>query len=157
MSKKGVKITAAVIAVVFILGIVGPLLYSMAFSEPVDRAAELKAQIAETEKRISELNAEADAARELKKTKLDESAGRLRAICEKGLSSYIEIIFSAEKPSDFTDRAVIVRELMEYDKNMTNALSKIQNEIETKKADANLQLERQKAAEAELLAMEKNK
>lgn len=157
MGKRGVKITAIVIAAVFLLGIIGPLLYSMAFSEPADKIKELQEKITQTEQRIAELDAEMAAAETLENEKLSESGKRLRVMCEKGLTSYIDIIFSAENLSDFADRIVIARELMEYDRNITGAIKAIKNEISAKKAEVEELLLQQRAAEAELLALEENK
>lgn len=157
MGKRGVKITAIVIAAVFLLGIIGPLIYSMAFSEPVDKIKELQEKITQTEQRIAELDAEMAAAETLENEKLSESGKRLRVMCEKGLTSYIDIIFSAENLSDFADRIVIARELMEYDRNITGAIKAIKNEISAKKAEVEELLLQQRAAEAELLALEENK
>ena len=157
MGKRGVKITAIVIAAVFLLGIIGPLLYSMAFSEPADKIKELQEKIMQTEQRIAELDAEMAAAETLENEKLSESGKRLRVMCEKGLTSYIDIIFSAENLSDFADRIVIARELMEYDRNITGAIKAIKNEISAKKAEVEELLLQQRAAEAELLALEENK
>lgn len=157
MGKRGVKITAIVIAAVFLLGIIGPLIYSMAFSEPADKIKELQEKIMQTEQRIAELDAEMAAAETLENEKLSESGKRLRVMCEKGLTSYIDIIFSAENLSDFADRIVIARELMEYDRNITGAIKAIKNEISAKKAEVEELLLQQRAAEAELLALEENK
>lgn len=157
MGKRGVKITAIVIAAVFLLGIIGPLLYSMAFSEPADKIKELQEKIMQTEQRIAELDAEMAAAETLENEKLSESGKRLGVMCEKGLTSYIDIIFSAENLSDFADRIVIARELMEYDRNITGAIKAIKNEISAKKAEVEELLLQQRAAEAELLALEENK
>ena len=157
MGKRGVKITAIVIAAVFLLGIIGPLIYSMAFSEPADKIKELQEKIMQTEQRIAELDAEMAAAETLENEKLSESGKRLRVMCEKGLTSYIDIIFSAENLSDFADRIVIARELMEYDRNITGAIKAIKNEISAKKAEVEELLLQQRAAEAELLSLEENK
>ncbi len=154
MSKKGVRITAIVIAIIFFIGIVGPLAYMYVFSEPADKLQALRDEIAAAEQRVSEINAELAAAEEVERAKLEESGKRLRIMCEKGITSYLDIIFSAENLSDFTDRIVIARELMEYDRNITEAMKNIKHEISAKKAEAEALLEQKRADEAELLELE---
>ena len=151
MSKKQIKITAIVIAVIFILGIAGPLAY-IAFSAPPDgdtKAADIaelnekiKAVAAETE----ELDKKLAAAEELEKNQSEDSGRRFRVMCEKGVGSYLDIIFSSESLSDFTDRIVIARELAEYDKSVTDAIAEV-------KAEISAAAEAKSAAQSELIRL----
>ena len=157
MNKKQVKIIAIIIAVIFLLGIAGPLAY-IAFSEPdssglsdIDEMSdadinakikELGDQITAAEKESAELDKKAEAADELDKKQTEESGRRFRIMCERGISSYLDIIFSSTDLSDFNDRIVIAKELAEYDKKVANALKDVKREI----ADAKEELERLSAA-----------
>ena len=144
MNKKQVKIVAIIIAVIFLLGIAGPLAY-IAFSEPdssglsdIDEMsdADINAKIKElgdqrtaAEKESAELDKKAEAADELDKKQTEESGRRFRIMCERGISSYLDIIFSSTDLSDFNDRIVIAKELAEYDKKVANALKDVKREI----------------------------
>lgn len=144
MNKKQVKIIAIIIAVIFLLGIAGPLAY-IAFSEPdssglsdidemsdADMNAKIKElgdQITAAEKESAELDKKAEAADELDKKQTEESGRRFRIMCERGISSYLDIIFSSTDLSDFNDRIVIAKELAEYDKKVANALKDVKREI----------------------------
>ena len=144
MNKKQVKIVAIIIAVIFLLGIAGPLAY-IAFSEPdssglsdidemsdADMNAKIKElgdQITAAEKESAELDKKAEAADELDKKQTEESGRRFRIMCERGISSYLDIIFSSTDISDFNDRIVIAKELAEYDKKVANALKDVKREI----------------------------
>lgn len=144
MNKKQVKIVAIIIAVIFLLGIAGPLAY-IAFSEPdssglsdIDEMSdadinakikELGDQITAAEKESAELDKKAEAADELGKKQTEESGRRFRIMCERGISSYLDIIFSSTDLSDFNDRIVIAKELAEYDKKVANALKDVKREI----------------------------
>ena len=150
MNKKQVKIVAIIIAVIFLLGIAGPLAY-IAFSEPdssglsdIDEMSdadinakikELGDQITAAEKESAELDKKAEAADELDKKQTEESGRRFRIMCERGISSYLDIIFSSTDLSDFNDRIVIPKELAEYDKKVANALKDVKREIADAKAE----------------------
>lgn len=151
MNKKQIRITAIVIAVIFLLGVAGPLAY-VAFSAPSEEA-DAAADIAEINQKIKAVNVEIEeldkklaAAEELEKNRSEESAGRFRVMCEKGVASYLDIIFSAESLSDFADRIVIARELAEYDKSVMNAIAEVKTEISSAS-------EAKKAAQSELLRL----
>ncbi len=130
MNRKIVKITAIVIAIAFILGLLGPLAYTYVFSAPQDE------ENAETqEKTVDELREELKAAEErlaaidlLEKNIYADSEERFRIMCERGTLSYVDIIFSAKSFSDFTDRIVIARELLEYDKNVMRSIGDLKDE-----------------------------
>ena len=164
MNKKQVKIVAIIIAVIFLLGIAGPLAY-IAFSEPdssglsdIDEMSdadinakikELSDQITAAEKESAELDKKAEAADELDKKQTEESGRRFRIMCERGISSYLDIIFSSTDISDFNDRIVIAKELAEYDKKVANALKDVKREIADAKEEK-LRLSEQLKSKEEL-------
>lgn len=165
MNKKQVKIIAIIIAVIFLLGIAGPLAY-IAFSEPdssglsdIDEMSdadinakikELGDQITAAEKESAELNKKAEAADELDKKQTEESGRRFRIMCERGISSYLDIIFSSTDLSDFNDRIVIAKELAEYDKKVANALKDVKREIADAKEEKLRLSEQLKSSKEEL-------
>ena len=165
MNKKQVKIVAIIIAVIFLLGIAGPLAY-IAFSEPdssglsdIDEISdadinakikELGDQITAAEKESAELDKKAEAADELDKKQTEESGRRFRIMCERGISSYLDIIFSSTDLSDFNDRIVIAKELAEYDKKVANALKDVKREIADAKEEKLRLSERLKSSKEEL-------
>lgn len=165
MNKKQVKIVAIIIAVIFLLGIAGPLAY-IAFSEPdssglsdidemsdADMNAKIKElgdQITAAEKESAELDKKAEAADELDKKQTEESGRRFRIMCERGISSYLDIIFSSTDISDFNDRIVIAKELAEYDKKVANALKDVKREIADAKEEKLRLSEQLKSSKEEL-------
>ncbi len=175
MSKKTVKIIALIIAALLILGIAGPFAY-LVFSVPLDesdlnsgisideqiritsdRINELEANIKESEKNVKELKAKLEAAESLEDEYIKESGRRFRTMCEKGDTSYLEIIFSAKNIEDLTDRIVTARELADYDKKIMEALKSVKEKIsaaETESENALTELQKNKAelaaAKAEL-------
>lgn len=166
MNKKQVKIVAIIIAVIFLLGIAGPLAY-IAFSEPdssglsdiIDEMSdadinakikELGDQIIAAEKESAELDKKAEAADELDKKQTEESGRRFRIMCERGISSYLDIIFSSTDLSDFNDRIVIAKELAEYDKKVANALKDVKREIADAKEEKLRLSEQLKSSKEEL-------
>ncbi len=165
MNKKQVKIVAIIIAVIFLLGIAGPLAY-IAFSEPdssglsdIDEMSdadinakikELGDQITAAEKESAELDKKAEAADELDKKQTEESGRRFRIMCERGISSYLDIIFSSTDLSDFNDRIVIAKELAEYDKKVANALKDVKREIADAKEEKLRLSEQLKSSKEEL-------
>ncbi|MDY4212248.1 MAG: hypothetical protein SOX82_00975 [Eubacteriales bacterium] len=165
MNKKQVKIIAIIIAVIFLLGIAGPLAY-IAFSEPdssglsdIDEMSdadinakikELGDQITAAEKESAELDKKAEAADELDKKQTEESGRRFRIMCERGISSYLDIIFSSTDLSDFNDRIVIAKELAEYDKKVASALKDVKREIADAKEEKIRLSEQLKSSKEEL-------
>ena len=165
MNKKQIKIVAIIIAVIFLLGIAGPLAY-IAFSEPdssglsdIDEMSdadinakikELGDQITAAEKESAELDKKAEVADELDKKQTEESGRRFRIMCERGISSYLDIIFSSTDLSDFNDRIVIAKELAEYDKKVANALKDVKREIADAKEEKLRLSEQLKSSKEEL-------
>lgn len=128
MNKKFVKITAIIIAIALVLGLIGPLAYTFVFSAPITEEGaeektteELYMQLEQAEKRLA-------AVEELEKEILQDSSERFRIMCERGSLSYLDIVFSANSFADFIDRVVIAREIAEYDKNMIIAIKNIKKE-----------------------------
>lgn len=131
MNIKVVKITAIVIAIAFVLSLLGPLAYSYVFSAPAEGESGLPAE----EKTVEELQEELKAAEErlaaieqLEREAYTQSEERFRVMCERGRLSYLDIIFSSNSFADFTDRIVIAKELLEYDKNVMKSIDNIRNE-----------------------------
>lgn len=164
MNKKQVKIVAIIIAVIFLLGIAGPLAY-IAFSEPSTDTADIgglspdeaRVRIKEIDERIKaadkeseELDKKLAAAEKLDSEQTKESGRRFRVMCERGMTSYLDIIFSSKSISDFNDRVVIARELAEYDKKTADALKEIKEEIAAAKDEKSRLSEQLKAAKDEL-------
>lgn len=149
MRKKQIKITAIVIAVIFLLGIAGPLAY-IAFSAPPDsedksaEIAELNRKIKASAEEIEELDKKLSTAEDMEKSRSEDSKRRFRIMCEKGIGSYLDIVFSSVSLSDFTDRIVIARELAEYDKSVTDAIKEVKDEISAAS-------EKKKAVQEELM------
>ena len=148
MKKKTTKIIAVVIALLLIIGLVGPLAYEFVFSSPLEQGDEdnsinpndysienisqLEADINELNEKtrvlneelgglttqINEIDEKIKEAEAQEKKYSEESGNRFRVMCEKGVMSYLDIIFSAKNITDFVDRIVIAKELAEYDKNV---------------------------------------
>lgn len=134
MNKKVVKITAIIIALIFALGIFGPLAYMYVFSAPTDEAE-------------TDYAKKLEAAEKLEARVIEESGERFRIMCERGISSYLDMIFSAESISDLNDRVVIANELMEYDKNMIEAVTEAKNRIAEAKASQESELNNENRGE----------
>ena len=149
MSRKIVKIISVLIAAIFILGIFGPLAYNFVFSVPIDNGKEIETQIEELKLQLEENEKRIAATKELEQKIIEESGNRFRIMCEKGMVSYLGIIFSAKDMTDFTDRLVIARELVEYDKNMMDTIKKIQHDAELMAAESKELLAELEKARAE--------
>lgn len=180
MSKKAIKITAIVIALIFLLGIFGPFAYTFVFSMPTDdshlediqqekkltledinktelelnKAAEelrvLNEKIELSSNELKQVNEKLEAAEKLEMNMREESGKRFRIMCEKGMLSYLDIIFSSKNFTDFIDRLVIAKELAEYDRDMMNAVASVKKDIIDSKTKAEEILKEQEAALAEL-------
>ncbi len=181
MKNKIVKITAIIIAAIFLLGILGPLTYMIASAEPtqsdldavrsqkkstLEKITELEIELnaadnnvrlinEEIEKSTKELEEVAEklkAAEELERQMSEKTGERFRVMCEKGTFSYLDIIFSATNLTDFTDRTVIAKELAEYDKKVMDSMKAIKEDIAAKKADIETLVASQEANKATLVA-----
>lgn len=162
MSRKTVKIVAIIIAVIFFVGIAGTLLASVVYGQPNDETLqEMKEQetaaiqqVQELEKQLNEATNKVYQLEEALKTKdeelqnidkelavaeaaeaeqMDKFKKRIAVICEKGSTSYLDLIFSATSFSDFIDRVVIAREIAEYDSNILDSMQQVKEEIHTRK------------------------
>lgn len=168
MNKKIVKIIAIVIAILFMLGILGPLAYMFVFSEPQNgesmnsvsnadvreierQIGVLNTMIADSENQLQKINVRLEAAEALEREKMAENGEHFRIMCERGMMSCLDIIFSAKNFNDLTDRAVIAGELAEYDKSVMDSLKKIKEGIYADKAEAERIQQECESAKSELL------
>ena len=150
MSKKAIKLLAIVIAIALCIGLVSPLLYSIAFSAPpTETVSEIEAEITRLNSELDTAQKKYEAALALEEKILQDSNTRLQMICENGRLSYLDIIFASKSISDFTDRIVIARELVEYDKNMMDTIKKIQHDAELMAAESKELLAELEKARAE--------
>lgn len=90
----------------------------------------IDAEIAETDKRLNEEQAKLDVATVKAEEKYDLFKERFRVMCEQGDVSYIEMLLSAKSFSDFVDKAEIVKEISEYDKEIFDVMEATRLEIE---------------------------
>ena len=179
MSKKTVRIIALTIIVLLVLGLLGPLAYTFVFSAPVDdsnsyaseqkkvtledmsrieqefnsaeeKVRDLNDKIFQSAEALNKIDEKMAVAQELEKKYNEESGKRFRVMCEKGTMSYLDIIFSAESLTDFTDRIVIAKELAEYDRDIMDAIKSVNDEILGEKKNAEELLADQQSAMAEI-------
>ena len=179
MNKKIVKIVSILIAVLFLLGIVGPLLVSVAYGQPADsklqqmKEQEKKAiqEVQELEKKLNEatdkvfvleeslkqkeeelkiIDEELRIAEEAEARQMDKFKKRMAVVCESGTTSYLDVIFSATSFSDLIDRVVIAREIAEYDNNILDSMQKVKEEIRDRKTKMEEIKAQQEAEKAEL-------
>lgn len=153
MNKKYVKITAIVIAIVFVLGLAGPLAY-IAFSMP-DNINETDSNLNKDKESLKEelekLSQKIEKTEEIHDKLKQEGSERFRLMAERGWGSYKDIIFSSDSISDLTDRVIIARELSDYDKNTAEALEELKNEIIDASKEKEKLLEKQELSEKEEL------
>ncbi len=174
-----IRVIAICIAVLMVLGLLGPLAYTFVFAEPEDEsldeiqqemvltlediakieeelnsAEEKVRQLTETiessAKGLEEIDSKAQKAQELMDKYKQESGERFRVMCEKGMMSYLDIIFSSKSLTDFVDRIVIAKELAEYDKGIMNAIKSVNDELNIEKENAETYLSEQRAAMDEI-------
>ena len=172
-----IRIIAICLAVLLVLGLIGPMAYTFVFSAPDDleqvqvqmeltltdimqietelNAAEEKVRqlteiINESAGKLEEIDNKTKKAQELMDEYNRESGDRFRAMCERGMMSYLDIIFSSESLADFVDRIVIAKELAEYDRNIMNAIKSVNDELIEEKENTAKYLEEQKTAMAEI-------
>ncbi len=177
MNKKVVRIIAITIAALLILGLLGPLAYTFVFAVPTEsnsiseqkkitledmsrieqelntaeeKVRELNEKVFQSAEALEEIDEKMYAAQELEKKYNEESGKRFRVMCEKGMMSYLDIIFSAEGLTDFIDRIVIAKELAEYDRDIMNAIKSVNDEIAGQKIDTEKLLSEQQNAMAEI-------
>ena len=140
MKKRVIRMVALLIAILFLLGVIAPALISEVYGEPALSPWE---QMQEYERELNRLGEEGRLLEEQKtscETELAEAEkmevehqGRFRSrfatLCDRGVASYLEILFSAESFSDLIEKIVIVREIAEYDKNILTAIGTVKGEI----------------------------
>lgn len=178
MNKKVIKITAIIIAVLFVLAIASPLLGVFVFAEKDEKIIEYEKkeksaletlqaiekqlneageEIYQTQQildsvneKLEEINKELAEAEQKEREQADKYKERVTAICEGGGLSYIGLIFSADSFSDLIDKLVIAKEMTAYDKNILDSMVAVKSEIESKKADAEALKAEQESSKATL-------
>ena len=101
---------------------------------------QLDNELAEKEEQISQTEAELKAARKKSQRQYEAMKERIKFVYENGNQSYFELILKAESFSDFINRAELVSQVYEYDKNMLLSYKELQKTI----AAAKKQLEKDK-------------
>lgn len=81
------------------------------------------------EEQISQTEAELQAAIEKSQRQYEAMKERIKFVYENGNQSYIELILKAESFSDFINRAELVSQVYEYDKNMLLSYEELQKTI----------------------------
>ncbi len=110
----------------------------------------VNAQIAETDVKLSEEEKKLAAATEKAETQYDIFKERFRVMCEQGDVSFIEMLMSANGFNDLIDKAEVMKEIAEYDKQIFDTMEKNRLEIEASR-DAIAELKSgQEAAKANL-------
>ncbi len=162
MNKKITKIIAFIIALLFFLGIASSLLEPFVLAAPKDKKLQeyeeqeksiwqemqkiekelnglsdeifnLDQSIQESQDALALSEKELAVAEELEAEQREKFRERFVVLCERGTTSYLEMIFSAESFSDLIEKLVIVREMAEYDRNVLSAMEKVKLEIQTQK------------------------
>ncbi len=153
MQKRIIRIVALLIALFFLLGVIAPVLVSKVYGAPQEGQSEEKTawqQVQDYENELSELSEEGirlgqkkadcetelenlekelESAEEIEKTQQKKFRERFTVLCDRGLASYLEIIFSAESITDLIEKFVIVREIAEYDKETLNTIATVKGQI----------------------------
>ncbi|MBR0277281.1 MAG: peptidoglycan DD-metalloendopeptidase family protein [Clostridia bacterium] len=94
---------------------------------------DISMQISDYELKISDVQLELDKATEAADKQYDAYKTRVRVMYENGSTGYLDILLSAESVSDLFERIEIVKQISEYDSNMTKKLRERQAEIQNKK------------------------
>lgn len=155
MQKRIIRIVALLIALFFLLGVIAPVLVSKVYGAPQGASSETQKkspwqQVQDYEKELSELSEEnirlgqqktdceaelemvqkeLEIAEKTEKKQHKNFRDRFVVLCDRGLASYLEILFSAESISDLIEKFVIVREIAEYDKNTLNTIATVKGQI----------------------------
>ncbi len=88
------------------------------------------AKIAETGRKLAEQEVKLAEATKKAEAQYDLFKERFRVMCEQGDVSYIEMLLSAKSFSDFVDKAEIIKEISEHDKNIFDKMEKNRQDIE---------------------------
>lgn len=94
---------------------------------------ELNVEIDDYQVKIDEVSAELDEATVAAENQYQAYKTRVRVMYEHGSTGYLDILLSADSISDFFERIEIVKQITEYDSNMTEKLREKQAEIQSKK------------------------
>ena len=94
---------------------------------------ELNVEIDDYQVKIDEVSAELDKATVAAENQYQAYKTRVRVMYEHGSTGYLDILLSADSISDFFERIEIVKQITEYDSNMTEKLREKQAEIQSKK------------------------
>ena len=89
----------------------------------------LAGELEEKEGQIAQTEAELQAAIEKSQRQYQAMKERIKFVYENGNQSYIELILKAENFSDFLNRAELVSQVYEYDKNMLLSYEELQKTI----------------------------
>ena len=89
----------------------------------------LSNDLAEKEDQLSQTEAELQAAVEKSERQYAAMKERIKFVYENGNQSYIELILKAKSFSDFINRAELVSQVYEYDKNMLLSYEELQKTI----------------------------
>ena len=179
MKKKTMKISALVIALLFLFGIVAPLIMTFVYGAPMDatlkemkeqeqaaiqavhdlekqlneamtKVYQLEESLKAKEEELKEINIALKEAEDAEAAQMDKFKKRMAVICETGTTSYLDIIFSATSFSDLIDRVVIAREIAEYDNNILDSMARVKEEIQAQKNQMEEIMAQQEAEKAEL-------
>lgn len=100
----------------------------------------LSNDLAAKEQQIVQTEAELQAAEEKSQRQYEAMKERIKYVYENGNNSYMEMILKAKSFSDFLNRAELVSQVYEYDKNMLQSFEELQKTI----AATKVQLEEDK-------------
>ena len=110
----------------------------------------IDAKIAATDIKLSEQQQKLDVATEKAEEKYDLFKERFRVMCEQGDVSFIEMLLSAKSFSDFIDKAEIVKEISQYDKNIFDQMEETRLEIEAARDEIASLKESQETSKSDL-------
>ena len=94
---------------------------------------ELNVEIDDYQVKIDEVSVELDEATAAAENQYQAYKTRVRVMYEHGSTGYLDILLSADSISDFFERIEIVKQITEYDSNMTEKLREKQAKIQSKK------------------------
>ncbi len=168
MKKRVIRIVALLIAILFLLGVVAPALISEVYGETTlspweqmqkyerelnelgEKGRQLEEQKTACETELATTESELAEAEKMEAEHQGRFRSRFTTLCDQGVASYLEILFSAESFSDLIEKFVIVREIAEYDKNILEAITAVKEEIAADKQRLEQLLKLIEESEAEL-------
>ncbi len=107
-------------------------------------------QIAETDVKLSAEEKKLEEATEKAQKKYEIFQERFRVMCEQGDVSYLEVLLSAKSFTDFIDRAMVVKEIAEYDKEVFDTMEKARAQIQESRDEIASLKESQETAKGNL-------